>query len=129
MVMHYQNTLDRAGRARRTQVPRYPRRRRDRVAEQEVTMAAAGALHPGPADENKVRQMIGFGEVEEKELQTLFDAEQPKLAVASEKRLPLTLAADLLESHDETGISLYNWKAAREFVERQLGQPILPSGV
>ncbi len=33
----------------------------------------AGALHPRPADENKVRQMIGLGAVEEDELQTLFD--------------------------------------------------------
>jgi len=33
----------------------------------------AGALHPRPADENKVRQMVGLGVVEEEELQVLFD--------------------------------------------------------
>lgn len=34
------------------------------------------------------------------------------------------LAADLLEAHDDTGISLDNWIAAREFVERHIGHTI-----
>lgn len=33
-------------------------------------------------------------------------------------------AAALLEVHDDTGISLDNWKGPREFVEMMLGEPI-----
>lgn len=38
------------------------------------------------------------------------------------------LAADLLEAHDDTGISLDNWIAAREFVERHIGRTIYENG-
>lgn len=37
------------------------------------------------------------------------------------------LAADLLESHDQTAISLDDWPTARRFVELRLGQDILPN--
>lgn len=39
------------------------------------------------------------------------------------------LAADLLEAHDETGISLDGWDNARQFVETMTPGPILESGV
>lgn len=39
------------------------------------------------------------------------------------------LAADLLELHDRTGISLDNWDTARMFVERQIGASIQKNGV
>lgn len=38
-------------------------------------------------------------------------------------------AADLLEIHDDTGLSLDNWEAARGLVEHLLGEPILPNCV
>lgn len=37
------------------------------------------------------------------------------------------LAAELLQAHDETGISLDDWPTARQFVEDRLGQPICPT--
>lgn len=37
------------------------------------------------------------------------------------------LAAELLQAHDDTGISLDDWPTARQFVERHLGQDILPN--
>jgi len=40
----------------------------------------------------------------------------------------LLLAADLLETHDDTGISLDCWIAAREFVERLAGITITENG-
>jgi hypothetical protein len=43
------------------------------------------------------------------------------------ERLSYTLAADLLSSHDDTGISLDDWPAARQFVELLLGSPVLPN--
>lgn len=43
--------------------------------------------------------------------------------------LAYAVAADLLSSHDETGISLDNWRFARNLVEHLLGQPILENGV
>ena len=39
------------------------------------------------------------------------------------------VAADLLESHDETGCSLDHWTAPRNLVELLLGEPILENGV
>lgn len=38
------------------------------------------------------------------------------------------LAADLLEVHDDTGISLDTWITAREFVERRIGRTIAENG-
>lgn len=43
--------------------------------------------------------------------------------------LVYTVAADLLEAQDETGISLDNWKAARDLVELLIGGEIIESGV
>jgi len=40
----------------------------------------------------------------------------------------LDLAADLLEMHDATGISLDAWPTARRFVEVTLGHPITENG-
>lgn len=37
------------------------------------------------------------------------------------------LAADLLEAHDDTGISLDDWPAAKLFVESLTGEPVLPN--
>ncbi|GEM_PF-1166445 len=41
------------------------------------------------------------------------------------ERLTIRLAAELLEAHDDTGISLDHWPTAREFVEHHLGGRIL----
>lgn len=38
------------------------------------------------------------------------------------------LAADLLELHDATGISLDNFNSARQFVEQRIGGPIQENG-
>ena len=38
------------------------------------------------------------------------------------------LAADLLELHDRTSLSLDNWASAREFIEARIGQPIQENG-
>lgn len=43
--------------------------------------------------------------------------------------LSLRLAADLLEAHDQTGISLDTWRVARAFVERAIGHSIITNGV
>lgn len=42
--------------------------------------------------------------------------------------LALPVAADLLEIHDATGISLDNWPSARTFVERLSGVAITENG-
>jgi len=39
--------------------------------------------------------------------------------------LTWAVAADLLQAHDETGISLDDWLSARLLVELLIGQPIL----
>lgn len=39
------------------------------------------------------------------------------------------LAADLLEAHDQTGISLDDWPYARRFVEQFTESPVLPNCV
>lgn len=39
----------------------------------------------------------------------------------------LRLAAELLASHDDTGISLDDWPTARRFVENLVGHPVLPN--
>jgi phosphosulfolactate phosphohydrolase-like enzyme len=39
--------------------------------------------------------------------------------------LTLAVAADLLEAHDETGISLDDWLSARLLVELLIGKPII----
>jgi len=43
------------------------------------------------------------------------------------EKVTIHLAADLLQSHDDTGISLDDWPYARQFVEFYLGKPILPN--
>jgi len=43
--------------------------------------------------------------------------------------LTLAVAADLLEAHDETGISLDDWLSARLLVELLIGKPILENDV
>jgi hypothetical protein len=45
------------------------------------------------------------------------------------RRLAREVAADLLEMHDDTGISLDTWVAARELVETFTGSPITENGV
>lgn len=39
------------------------------------------------------------------------------------------LAADLLQSHDESGISLDAWTPARDLVEMLIGDSIIESGI
>lgn len=39
------------------------------------------------------------------------------------------VAAELLEAHDESGITLDNWKAARDLVELLIGSEIIESGI
>lgn len=46
-----------------------------------------------------------------------------------DERISLRLAAELLEAHDDTGISLDDWPTARRFVEGHLGSPISPNAV
>lgn len=43
----------------------------------------------------------------------------------ADQRVCLRLAAELLEAHDDTGISLDHWATAREFVESRLGKSAL----
>jgi hypothetical protein len=50
-------------------------------------------------------------------------------AALDDEQVATLLAADLLEAHDDTGISLDNWISAREFVERRIGREIEPNGV
>lgn len=45
-----------------------------------------------------------------------------------ENKIALECAADLLETHDATGISLDNWDAPRKFVEQYLGKSIYENG-
>ena len=59
-------------------------------------------------------------------------AELRAMAAEAEEResfVMINLAADLLEAHDQTGISLDDWPYARQFVEQILTEPILPNGV
>lgn len=42
-------------------------------------------------------------------------------------RICLNLAADLLASHDDSGVSLDDWPWARRFVESLIGRSIVPS--
>ena len=44
-------------------------------------------------------------------------------------QLVYLLAADLLEAHDESAISLDNWKPARDLVELLIGDDIVESGI
>ena len=43
--------------------------------------------------------------------------------------LAFLVAAELLQSHDETGCSLDHWEPCRSFVELMLGRNILENGV
>lgn len=45
------------------------------------------------------------------------------------RSLAFMTAAELLQGHDETGISLDNWDAPRALVEHLLGHAILENGV
>lgn len=44
-------------------------------------------------------------------------------------QLVYLLAADLLESHDQSGIALDNWGPARDLVELLIGDEIIESGI
>lgn len=46
----------------------------------------------------------------------------------TDEQVDLFLAADLLEAHDDTGISLDAWVSARTFVERHAGITITENG-
>lgn len=46
----------------------------------------------------------------------------------TDREVDLLLAADLLEAHDDTGISLDAWVSARTFVERHAGITITENG-
>lgn len=48
--------------------------------------------------------------------------------VLTDEQVATLLAADLLEAHDDTGISLDHWIAAREFVERHIGRTLQENG-
>lgn len=50
--------------------------------------------------------------------------EEPSTEHSKQHALNLQLAADLLELHDDTGISLDAWDSARQFVERYIGASI-----
>lgn len=39
------------------------------------------------------------------------------------------VAADLLEMHDATGVSLDNWESAKDLIELLIGHPITKNGV
>lgn len=49
-------------------------------------------------------------------------------ALRPSDRIDMGLAADLLELHDMTGISLDAWRLARSFVERHIGHTITENG-
>jgi hypothetical protein len=44
-------------------------------------------------------------------------------------RLVYATCAELLQAHDETGISLDDWEAPRLLIETVLGKPILENGI
>lgn len=46
---------------------------------------------------------------------------------AGPERLNIRLAAELLEAHDQTGISLDDWPTARRFVESYTDSPVMPN--
>lgn len=48
---------------------------------------------------------------------------------AALEALARAVAADLLQAHDETGISLDEWLSARVLVETLIGKPILENEV
>lgn len=52
-----------------------------------------------------------------------------QMAEGSLEQLAHLTAADLLEAHDETGISLDNWAAARALVEYCMERRITENGV
>lgn len=41
--------------------------------------------------------------------------------------ISVRLAAELLQAHDDTGVSLADWPTALQFVESHLGHPVLPN--
>lgn len=47
----------------------------------------------------------------------------------TQRAVTYELAADLLEIHDQTGLSLDNWASARAFVEHRIGHEITENGV
>lgn len=63
-------------------VSEYPKLRVEKISDDNIQIMSealaklipAGIIHPRPADENSVRKMLGLAQVEEKELQKLFDA-------------------------------------------------------
>lgn len=52
----------------------------------------------------------------------------PDTGPLTDMEVAALLAADLLELHDQTGISLDCWIAAREFVERHIGRTLQENG-
>ncbi len=58
------------------------------------------------------------------------DAESERLLAGGSAFVALALdtAAELLEVHDDTGISLDNWTAPRAFVELLIKHPITENG-
>ncbi|HEX6514482.1 MAG TPA: hypothetical protein VF049_02840 [Nocardioidaceae bacterium] len=46
-------------------------------------------------------------------------------ATGAQDALVFAVAAELLQAHDETGISLDDWMAPRPLVERLIGGPII----
>lgn len=59
-------------------------------------------------------------------LSAAHKGERPDVALLV---LTYKVAADLLEAHDDTGISLDNWSTARGLVETLVGKIILDNGV
>lgn len=70
----------------------YPKLRVSKITDDDVPVQSeavqkytqAGVLHARPADENTVRKQLGWGEVDEEELQELFDAKQEAAQAAAE---------------------------------------------
>lgn len=59
----------------------------------------------------------------------LSDAHQGTRPDVALLTLTYRVAADLLEAHDDTGISLDNWSSARGLVETLIGEEILENAV
>jgi phage gp29-like protein len=116
----------------------YPKLRVGKISDDNVPVlseavakySAAGVLHARPADENTVRKQIGWGEVDEDELQELFDdAKAAKQAAADALKLRNQQsgdepADDPKKPNEKVEASIRELKALRASVEKALyGEP------
>lgn len=82
-------------------------------------------MEQGLADEQYMEGCGPQHAAEIRQLRSRATSGEPSLLMS----LAMLAAADLLEAHDETGISLDDWDAPRRLVEYLLQRPISPNGV